>query len=150
MPHYLFSSKDELKFLGEHLFWQGNGLVWCEPEDHPFFQHIHFATQPLFYSSYISNHPGEKQFVRQVVSGHPNSSDDLLPSLLSLSLFYAVCCLLMNWKREPYPHRMCQNAFMCRIYLPVCGVLNTVLGAHDNFRDSVVAKRKICRLPSAG
>ena len=67
------------KFLGEHPFWQG-GLVWCEPDDHPFFQSIHSAKQPLFYSSFSSNHPCGKYLGQK--QRRP------LHSCLSLSFFY--------------------------------------------------------------
>ena len=31
------------KVLEEHPFWEGGGLVWCEPDDHLFFWSIHSA-----------------------------------------------------------------------------------------------------------
>ena len=44
LPHSPFSHKDDLK----KSFWKNilfgrvvHGLVWCEPDDHPFFQSIH-------------------------------------------------------------------------------------------------------------
>ena len=39
----------EEKFLEEHPFWEGCGLVWCEPEDHPFFRSIHSLKCPFFF-----------------------------------------------------------------------------------------------------
>ena len=35
-----------------------SGLIRCEPDDHPIFQSIHSAKSPLFYSSFLQNHPG--------------------------------------------------------------------------------------------
>ena len=37
----------EEKFLEEHPFLQGGGLVWCEPDDHPYFRSIHSAKCPF-------------------------------------------------------------------------------------------------------
>ena len=36
------------------------GLVWCEPNDHPFFSSIHSAKCLFFHSSFSLNHPGAK------------------------------------------------------------------------------------------
>ena len=47
------------KFLKEHPFWEGVGLLLCEP-DHTFFKSIHSAKHPFFYSSFSSNHPSPK------------------------------------------------------------------------------------------
>ena len=40
MLHKRFSSKEDLKkCFGKNVqFERGGGLVWCEPDDHPFFQ----------------------------------------------------------------------------------------------------------------
>ena len=37
------------KILEEHPLWEGDSLVWCELEDHPFFLSIHSAKCPFFY-----------------------------------------------------------------------------------------------------
>ena len=47
-------------FLEGHPFWEGGVLDYCEPDAHPFFQIIHTAKYPLFYSSFSSNHPGSE------------------------------------------------------------------------------------------
>ena len=56
-----FSSKwFEEKVLEEHPFWDGSGLVWCEPDENSFFWIIHSAKRPFCYSSFYSIHPGGK------------------------------------------------------------------------------------------
>ena len=48
----LCSSKEswfEEKFLKEHPFCQVVGLVWCEPDDHPFFWIIQYTKRLSFY-----------------------------------------------------------------------------------------------------
>ena len=35
--------------LDEHPFWEVDGLVWCELEDHPFFKSINSPKCPFFY-----------------------------------------------------------------------------------------------------
>ena len=42
---------------------EGGGLVWREPDDHPFFWSIHSAKCPIFYSSISSNHLVAKSLV---------------------------------------------------------------------------------------
>ena len=57
--------------------------MWCELENHLFFQSIHSAKCPLLYSS---NHPGAKYVVRY---GTPKQQRRPLPSLLYKSFLYA-------------------------------------------------------------
>ena len=63
MPHYPFSSKDDLKkiFRKNIRFGRVVVFVWCEVEDHPFFRSIHSTKCPFFYSSISSNHPVMRQ-----------------------------------------------------------------------------------------
>ena len=47
-----FSSKEnfEEKFLEEHSFWEGGGLMFCELEDHQIVPpSVHFSIHPFFH-----------------------------------------------------------------------------------------------------
>ena len=58
-------------FLEENPFCEGSDLVWCEPDDHPFFRSILSAKCPFFYSSFSSNHPGAKSLVQHGIESIP-------------------------------------------------------------------------------
>ena len=75
------------KVFEEHPFWEGDGLVWCEPDDHTFFRSIHSAKCPFFFSSFSWNLPGAKSVVRQGIEWilSPKQQRRPLPSLLSVS-----------------------------------------------------------------
>ena len=68
----------EEKVFEEHPFWEGGGLVLCEP--YPFIRSIHSAKRMFFYSSFSSYHPGAKLVERHGILNEfrpPNSRDDL-------------------------------------------------------------------------
>ena len=70
--------------MEEHPFWEGGGLVCCEPDGHPFFQSINSAKYLFLYSSFSSNHTGVKWLGRHGESiPSPNQQQRPLPSLLS-------------------------------------------------------------------
>ena len=91
----------EQKVLGEYPFWQGDGLVWREPNDHTFFQSIHSVIQPLLYSYFYSNYPVGKQLVQQGIEQimFPKQQGRPLPSFPSSMVRYPVlsCCLAGIW-----------------------------------------------------
>ena len=80
------------KVFKEHPFWEGDGLVWWELEDHPFFQCIHFAKCQFFYSSISWNHPGTKCVVGHGIelTSSPKKRRRPLPSLLSDSFYMSL------------------------------------------------------------
>ena len=60
----------EEKFLEEHPFWEDGGLVWCEPDDHPFFQNIHlFAARGQLSGS--RREPAARGQLREPGEGQP-------------------------------------------------------------------------------
>ena len=61
--------------------------MWCEPDDHPFFQSIHSTKYPLFYSSFSSNHPGADDYIVRHGVPQPAATTFAFPSLGFL--FYA-------------------------------------------------------------
>ena len=61
--------------------------MWCEPDDHPFFQSIHSTKYPLFYSSFSSNHPGANDYIVRHGVPQPAATTFAFPSLGFL--FYA-------------------------------------------------------------
>ena len=68
----------EEKVFEEHPFWEGGGLVLCEP--YPFIRSIHSAKRMFFYSSFSSYHPGAKLVERHGILNEfrpPNSRNDL-------------------------------------------------------------------------
>ena len=54
---------------------------------------FHSAKRPFLYSSFYSNYPGAKSVVRQELNEFcpPNSSDNPVPSLLSVSSYMVYC-----------------------------------------------------------
>ena len=82
----------EEKFLEENSFWESGILVWCEPDDHPFYGSIHSAKRPFSYSSLSSNHPGAipvKCGMKFNEFRPPNNTDDLCLHVCLFLLLYA-------------------------------------------------------------
>ena len=57
----------EEKVFEEHPFWEGGGLVLCEP--YPFIRSIHSAKRMFFYSSFSSYNPEPGSIVLSLTDG---------------------------------------------------------------------------------
>ena len=96
---YLNATLNRTVFLGDHPFCQGDGLVQCEPDDHPFFK----AFIPP--SSLYSIHPFLKiilvensKCVKELNLFRPSKQQRRpLPSLLSVSLFNGLWSQSGEW-----------------------------------------------------
>ena len=82
-----------------HPFWEGCGLVWCEPDDHPFFWSNYSAKRLFVYLSLSSNHPAAKSEVRHEIKWilTPIQQGWPLPSLLSVSSSMVGVLFHINW-----------------------------------------------------
>ena len=79
--------------MEEHPFWEGGGLVWCEPEDHPFFRSVRSDKCLFFYSSISLNRSGVKSAVLHRIESIPLSRPCVfhLIQIFSFRLRYKYC-----------------------------------------------------------
>ena len=108
------SSKDDSKksFRKNPPFWEGGGLVWCEPDDHPFFWSIHSTKRPTFYLSFSSNYPGAKSVVRHGIEWIPS------PAAKAFA-FSSVCFFCMLLKLSPLSRCLAKKntTWNCTVYI---------------------------------
>ena len=88
------------KVLEEHPLWEGGGLVWCEPEDHPFFWSIYPAKCTFVYSSISSNHAVAKSLGRHGIESIPSPNQQRRPFPSRLSDSSSMAVILRFWKEE--------------------------------------------------
>ena len=86
----------------------GRAVVWCEPDDHPFFQSIHSAKYLCFCSSFTSS---SWCYMAKVQRSIPSSNQQRrpLPSLLSYSYF------IFHFLKSNYP-RAKATTYLLHIY----------------------------------
>ena len=86
----------------------GRAVVWCEPDDHPFFQSIHSAKYLCFCSSFTSS---SWCYMAKVQRSIPSSNQQRrpLPSLLSYSYF------IFHFLKSIYP-RAKATTYLLHIY----------------------------------
>ena len=112
----------EEKIKEEYPFLEGAGLVWCKPEDHPFFWSIHSAKRLFFNSSFSSYHPGVKSVVRHALKKFrpPTSSDGLcLLSFTSSSFCMEADFPMYNSESKSELYKICTPHRLFQLYLGV-------------------------------
>ena len=130
--------RDVLECRTSHLtFWMDGGLVCCDSDDHPFFQRIHSAKYPFFYSSFLQIILAlDRQFCPQT---QPAATTFTFPAGLILTVFYEdmlpEICLQAFYAGAGlsqvlvYPS---EKEHFCFVILPVLSLIVIVkFGLHD-------------------
>ena len=85
--------------------------MWCEQDDHPFFQSIQFAKYTFFYSIFSSKYPGSKWLEQHSIL-FPNQQRQPLPYFLSDS--YSVVTRNYGTQHilKPYQTKKCRQRIL--------------------------------------
>ena len=105
-------------------FWDSGGLVWCEPDDHPFFWNIHTSRHTFFRSSFSSNHPGAKSVLRHGIEWIPSPKQQRRLLLLLICLFHLLLPINVVLANRSYAnglHQCCLRTALsvAQLYLTV-------------------------------